>query len=188
MTRCIALLGSETTYPFLGHLEAQVEQDGNLISVAARFAHRSTPKMTFQHVRKVEADLRIRLVQIAAEPPNLSDWIRSVWDFWMQLSKSDYGPDAGSDLSVVIYIRCDGHEAISASGVTGVWGLIDGHWSPVVQLGHPMLGKTGVPHEFPGVFQLNRSSPLFVAAPHPDQVVSLEHDHIEKRLGGLNDR
>ena len=43
----------------------------------------------------------------------------------MAQSKSDFGPEDGADLSVVIYVRCDGQEAISASGVTGVWGQIE---------------------------------------------------------------
>ena len=187
MVQRIALLGSKVETPFLGHLDAQVEDGDNIISVAARFAHQSLPVTTFQLVRKVEAELRIRISKIMSEVPNLADWIRNVWAFWMTQPKSNFGPESGADLSVVIYIRCDGQEAISASGVTGVWGQIENHWVPVVKPGHPMLGQSGVPNSFPGVFQLSRSSPIFVAAPYPDQVRSIELKHIEKRLGGQYD-
>ena len=50
-----------------------------------------------------------------------------------------------------------------------------------------MLGQSGVPDAFPGVFQLIGSSPIFVASPYPDQMTSIELKHIEKRLGGQYD-
>ena len=187
MVQRIAIVGSMAKYPFLGHLTAQVEHGGDVISVAARFAHQSLPMTTFQLVRKVEAELRIRITKIASETPNLPDWIRNVWAFWMAQPKSNFGPESGSGLSVVIYIRCDGQEAISASGVTGIWGLVENHWAPVVKPGHPMLRQSGVPDAFPGVFQLSRSSPFFVAAPHPDLMTSIELKHIDNRLGGQYD-
>ena len=179
----MSLLGSETTYPFLGHLEAEVVASDNVISVAARFGHQSPPKACFQSVRMVELELRKRLNTIIQTEANLADWIRALWSFWMQQSKTNYGADAGADLSVAMYVRCSEQAAISAAGVTGVWGQIDQVWMPVVKSGHPMLGKTGVPTVFPGVFQLSRLSPFFVAAPYPDRVNTLDHAHIEKRIG-----
>ena len=85
MVQRIALMGSKVKLPFLGHLDAQVEDGDNVISVSARFAHQSLPVTTFQLVRKVEAELRIRISKIVSEKPNLPDWIRNVWAFWMAL-------------------------------------------------------------------------------------------------------
>ena len=184
MRQRITLLGSETTYPFLGHLEAQVVRGADVISVAARFSHHSNPKACFQQVRLVEEALQSKISQIVKEPPSVPDWIRGVWSFWMQQSKANYGAEAGADLSVAIYVRCAQQEAISASGVTGVWGLIEQHWIPVVKEKHPMLGQAGVPTVFPGVFLLTRSSPFFIAAPHPDHSVQLEQAAVQKRVGG----
>ena len=75
MVQRIALMGSKVETPFLGHLDAQVEDGDNVISVAARFAHQYLPVTTFQLVRKVESELRIQISKIVSEVPNLADWI-----------------------------------------------------------------------------------------------------------------
>jgi hypothetical protein len=183
MTQRVAILGSGTSLPFLGHLSGQVSNEQGTLSFAARVNLQSDPTTCFQCVRRIEADLRMRLSEIIETEPDIHNWIRALWMFWMVRERAEFGPELGADLSVVFYIQCHEQEAISASGVTSIWGLVSQSWYPVVKGEHPMLGLRGVPESYPGVFQLARTSSLFVASPAPDILNELNDAQVRARLG-----
>lgn len=183
MTQRVAILGSQSTHPFLGHMFGQVSNDTGLLSFAARFNLEQAPESCFENVRRVEADFRSKMTEIIAGSGDINDRIRALWRFWMAPDTAVFQNDLGADFSVIFYVESGRKEAISATGMSGIWGLLDGVWFPVVQGRHPMLLQSGVPESFPGVFQLTRTSPIFVACAAPETLTDASDKNIRRLLG-----
>lgn len=183
MTQRVAILGSNSIHPFLGHMFGQTSNDTGLLSFAARFSLNQAPQSCFQNVRRVEAEFRTKMAEIISEPGDINDRIRALWRFWMAPDAAAFHNDLGAEFSVIFYVESDQQEAISATGMSGIWGMLDGTWFPVVQGRHPMLLQRGIPKSFPGVFQLTRTSPIFVACAAPETLKDVTDKNIRRLLG-----
>lgn len=205
----LELIGNDTDTPFLGLFGVNHSGHNFDVSIIGRFGFRAEPSLIFPYLRQFEFRLKALLSQCITADSEVQEWIRSIWTFVMETPISSFGPSEGKDLSFVVYAKGADFEGISASGITGIWGAMDGQsappkklwetenktfylegkmvgeWSPLVKPNHPMLSSTGIPQKWPGVFQLYRSSQVFIACPSPHRVSSLNERTLSIRMSGI---